>query len=83
MSDQPRRQAGLLHQLALLDMGTIAVLSPDGVPGAEVMANASPAALIELATDYWVSFLTDSGRTESGLRPTLLNRIFICLCRSV
>src|SRR5438093_975496 len=29
---------------------------PDGVPGAEVMANASPSGGLELAKDYWVSF---------------------------
>src|SRR5438045_4351539 len=29
---------------------------PDGVPGAEVMANASPSGGLELASDYWVSF---------------------------
>jgi methanethiol oxidase len=29
---------------------------PAGVPGAEVMANASPNGGLELATDYWVSF---------------------------
>jgi hypothetical protein len=29
---------------------------PDGVPGAEVMANASPTGGLELAKDYWVSF---------------------------
>jgi adenylate cyclase len=29
---------------------------PDGVRGAEVMANASPSGGIELAKDYWVSF---------------------------
>jgi selenium-binding protein 1 len=26
---------------------------PDGVPGAEVMANASPSGGLELAKDYW------------------------------
>ena len=30
---------------------------PDGVPGAEVMAIANPAGGLELAKDYWVSFL--------------------------
>jgi hypothetical protein len=29
---------------------------PDGVPGAEVMANASPSGGLELAKNYWVSF---------------------------
>ena len=29
---------------------------PDGVPGAEVMANASASGGLELAKDYWVSF---------------------------
>jgi selenium-binding protein 1 len=29
---------------------------PDGVPGAQVMANASPNGGLELAKDYWVSF---------------------------
>ena len=29
---------------------------PDGVPGAQVMANASPKGGLELAKDYWVSF---------------------------
>ena len=29
---------------------------PDGMPGAQVMANASPNGGLELATDYWVSF---------------------------
>ena len=29
---------------------------PDGVPGAEVMAIASPTGGLELAKDYWVSF---------------------------
>ena len=29
---------------------------PDGVPGAEVMANAGPGGGLELARDYWVSF---------------------------
>ena len=29
---------------------------PDGVPGAEVMANARPGGGLELAKDYWVSF---------------------------
>ena len=29
---------------------------PDGVPGAEVMAIASPGGGLELAKDYWVSF---------------------------
>ena len=29
---------------------------PDGVPGAEVMANANPSGGLELAKDYWVSF---------------------------
>src|SRR5712675_1449846 len=29
---------------------------PGGVPGAEVMANASPSGGLELATDYWVNF---------------------------
>jgi methanethiol oxidase len=29
---------------------------PEGMPGAEVMANASPSGGIELAKDYWVSF---------------------------
>ena len=28
---------------------------PQGVPGAEVMANASPGGGLELAKDYWVS----------------------------
>jgi selenium-binding protein 1 len=29
---------------------------PDGVPGAQVMANASPNGGLELAKEYWVSF---------------------------
>jgi methanethiol oxidase len=29
---------------------------PDGVPGAQVMANASPNGGLELAKDYWVNF---------------------------
>ena len=29
---------------------------PDGVPGAEVMANANASGGLELAKDYWVSF---------------------------
>jgi selenium-binding protein 1 len=29
---------------------------PNGIPGAEVMANASPGGGLELAKDYWVSF---------------------------
>ena len=31
-------------------------LYPDGVPGVEVMANASASGGLELAKDYWVSF---------------------------
>ena len=31
-------------------------LYPDGVPGAEVMANANASGGLELAKDYWVSF---------------------------
>jgi hypothetical protein len=31
-------------------------LYPDGVPGVEVMANASGSGGLELAKDYWVSF---------------------------
>ena len=29
---------------------------PNGIPGAEVMANANPSGGLELAKDYWVSF---------------------------
>ena len=29
---------------------------PNGIPGAEVMANANPGGGLELAKDYWVSF---------------------------
>jgi selenium-binding protein 1 len=42
---------------------------PDGVPGAEVLAIASPGGGLELAKDYWVSFPMDTGhqiRLEGG-----------------
>ena len=43
---------------------------PDAVPGAEVLANASPNGGLELAKDYWVSF-PDGYRAPicSGLHP--------------
>jgi selenium-binding protein 1 len=43
-----------LDQLALLDVDN--QFYPDGVPGAEVMANANPSGGLALAKDYWVSF---------------------------
>ena len=48
---------------------------PDGVPGAEVMANASPSGGLALAKDYWVSFPTDIGRIRSGSRAATARRI--------
>ena len=52
--DQPRRQAGVLDQLALLDVGQ-SVLSRRRT-GRQVMANAKPDGGLELAKDYWVNF---------------------------
>ena len=52
--DQPRRQAGVLDQLAVFDLGQ-PVLSR-WCPRREVMANAKPDGGLELAKDYWVSF---------------------------
>ena len=48
---------------------------PDGVPGAEVMANANASGGLELAKDYWVSFPMDTGRIRSGLRAAIARRI--------
>ena len=48
---------------------------PDGVPGAEVMANASPNGGLELAKGYWVSFPEGYRCTRFGLRAATARRI--------
>ena len=37
---------------------------PDGVPGAEVMANANASGGLELAKDYWVAFRRIPGASD-------------------
>ena len=55
-------------------------LYPGGVPGAEVMANASPSGGLELAKDYWVSF-PDTGRIRSGSKVGTAQRIHSAIRR--
>ena len=47
--------AGCTGQTRFIRHGTIRFY-PDGIPGAEVMANANPNGGLELAKKYWVSF---------------------------
>ena len=55
-----RRKVGKSVRGTVLDVGFGTGISrefyPDGVPGAEVMANANTSGGLELAKDYWVSF---------------------------
>ncbi len=53
--DQPRRQARVLDQLALFDLGR-PVLSRTACRAPRSMANAGPNGGLELAKDYWVNF---------------------------
>ena len=46
---------------------------PDGVPGAEVMANANASGGLELAKDYWVSFPDGYRAHRIRARGQLLN----------
>jgi selenium-binding protein 1 len=72
--DQPRRQAGVLDQLAVFDSGTTSSI-PTVSPGAMVMANAKPDGGLELAKDYWVNFPDGYARTRSGSTAVTVRRI--------
>ena len=50
---------------------------PDGMPGAQVMANASPNGGLELATDYWVSFPDGYGRIDPARGRRLLDQFVL------